>query len=475
VEHPARGPRRASNVTAHGLTWLVVVCAFVLSRWAYYRAGVRFNSDPVYYFAQLLDPYLLSHHLLESVFYLHAQPPLFNFVTGLALKLGRDHVDVLLWAFYLCVAFAVLILFVRTLTRLAVPTWMAIAVSAAFCCAPPFVLYENWYFYPLLELLSLQLAAYALLRSEGHPGRWLTTALWTLAGLVALRSLYHPVYFLLAVAAIAGLAARGDRRAVLRSAIGPCLAVLLLVLKNAALFGLWGTSSWGPNSVHKVIHPFVDSYALDELMQNGELTPISDLGEFSPGALYIERLGLPEEHHGIPALDELEKRADNPITRRNPVNYNHWSYLHAAKAYVHDNRVLIRRFPEAYLAAIRESARIFVRPVTAHGYIAPNAGCVPRLTVWSERIDEVLLWLSPILLVAGTVLLFRRETLRAERLLLGFIVGTLAWASALSLLVEYGENNRFRFHLMGLVVLLACYCARVAIQDLATRLGSRAA
>jgi hypothetical protein len=455
-------------VTARALPWLLVLCAFVLSRWVYYRAGVRFNSDPVYYFAQLLDPYLLTHRLLQSLLYLHAQPPLFNFLTGLALKLGGHDVHLVLWAFYLGVALAVLLLFFQTLARLAVPTWLAIAVSVAFCCAPPLVLYENWYFYPLLELLSVQLAAYALLRSQGRPGRWLTTGLWTLAALIALRSLYHPLYFLLAVAAVVGLAARADRRAVLRTAIGPSSAVLLLVLKNAALFGVWGTSSWGANSVHKVVHPFVDTYALDQMMQDGELTPISDLSEFSPGALYVERLGLQDEHHGVPALDELEKRFDNPITGRNPVNYNHWSYLHAAKAYAHDDRVLIRRFPGAYLDAIRESARIFVRPVTDHGYVARNAECVPRLTAWSERVDRALLLLAPVLLIAGSVLLFRGKTPRPERLFLAFVVGTLAWASTLSVLVEYGENNRFRFHLMGLVVVLACYCTRVAVEGLAT-------
>ena len=218
TEPSARGRRGSRRATTEPLFGLVIVCAFALSRWAYYQTGVRFNSDPVYYFAQLLDPHLLSHRLLESLFYLHAQPPLFNLLTGVGLKLGGDHVHWLLWALYLCVAFAVLVLFSQTLRRLAVPPWMAIAVSLAFCCAPPFVLYENWYFYPLLELLCVQLAAYTLLRSQGRPGGWLTAALWTLAALVSLRSLYHPLYFVLAVAAVAGLAASEDRRAVLRKA-----------------------------------------------------------------------------------------------------------------------------------------------------------------------------------------------------------------------------------------------------------------
>jgi len=469
AEQPVDGRRGATVVTVERILWLVVAGAFGLSRWAYYREGVRFNSDPVYYFTQLLDPYLLSHRLLESIFYLHAQPPLFNVLTGLALKLAGEDVGVLLWALYLCVAFAILVLFIRTLTRLAVPTWMAMAVSLAFCCAPPFVLYENWYFYPLLELLSLQVAAYALVRAEGRPGRWLGTALWTLAALVWFRSLYHPVYFLLAVAAVVGLAAKNDRRAVLSRALGPSLAVALLVLKNVALFGLWGTSSWGPNSLHKVMQPFVDKPAHEAMIQAEELTPISNVWEFSPGAVYVERLGLPDEHHGIPALDDLEKREGNPITRRNRVNYNHWSYLHAARAYLHDTRILVRRFPEAYFEAVRWNAANFISPVTGHGYVAPNRSCVARVTEWFERVDVALCWWVPILFVGGAVSLLRRKTPRAERLLLAFILGTLSWATALSVLAEHGENNRFRFHLMGLVVLLACYCARVVVEGLRAR------
>jgi len=461
AEDSAQGRRGIGTVDS--VLWLGVAAAFVLSRWAYYRAGVRFNSDPVYYFTQLLDPELLSHRLLESLLYLHAQPPLYNLLTGLALKLGGDDVGLVLWAFYLCVSFTILVLFIRTLTRLAVPTWMAMAVSLVFCCTPQFVLYENWYFYPLLELLSLQVAAYALLRSEGRPGRWMAMALWTLAALVWLRSLYHPVYFLFAVAAVAGLAARGQRRAVLLNAIGPSVAVLLLVLKNAALFGLWGTSSWGPNSLHKVMEPFVGKPTIEAMIQDGELTPISAVWEFSPGDVYMDLLRLPDERHGIPALDEVRKGDSHPKIRRNSVNYNHWSYLHAAKAYQHDTRVLLRRFPEAYLEAIQWNARQFVRPVTAHGFLAENRSSIPRVTEWFEDLEMALLWSVPMLLVAGTLSLLRRETPRAERLLLAFILGTFCWATSLSLLAEHGENNRFRFHLMGLVVFLGCHSVRVVV------------
>jgi len=151
------------------------------------------------------------------------------------------------------------------------------------------------------------------------------------------------------------------------------------------------------------------------------------------------------------------------------VNYNHWSYLYAAKAYLHDTRILVRRFPEAYVEAVKWNAANFISPVTGHGYLAQNRRTIARVTEWFERVDVALCWCVPIFLVAGSVSLFRRKTPRAERLLLAFILGTLAWATALSVLAEHGENNRFRFHLMGLVVLLACYCGRVVVEGLRTR------
>ena len=121
---------------------------------------------------------------------------------------------------------------------------------------------------------------------------------------------------------------------------------------------------------------------------------------------------------------------------------------------------------------IRDSlrnARNFVYPVTGHGFLAQNIRSIPRLTAWFERIDVALCWSVPMLLVAGTASLLRRKTPRSERLLLAFMLGTLAWATALSVLAEHGENNRFRFHLMGLVVLLACHSARVVVEGLRTR------
>ncbi len=59
----------------------------MLSRLGYYLAGVRFDARPILHFYQFVDPQLLKHRLLESMYYLHVQPPGLNLYIGIALKL----------------------------------------------------------------------------------------------------------------------------------------------------------------------------------------------------------------------------------------------------------------------------------------------------------------------------------------------------------------------------------------------------
>jgi hypothetical protein len=67
---------------AQGLTsrsaYSLLSAVFVVSRIAYYLLGVRFDARPILTFFQFIDPELLKHRLLESLYYLHIQPPGFN-------------------------------------------------------------------------------------------------------------------------------------------------------------------------------------------------------------------------------------------------------------------------------------------------------------------------------------------------------------------------------------------------------------
>ena len=71
---------------SHRVPVAVIVAGFLASRIAAYAAGIRLAPDPLTWYWQYIEPALLKERLLESLFYLHSQPPLFNLFIGLALK-----------------------------------------------------------------------------------------------------------------------------------------------------------------------------------------------------------------------------------------------------------------------------------------------------------------------------------------------------------------------------------------------------
>src|ERR1700722_9783686 len=77
--------RAAPNDRSRLVAFAVITAAFVTSRFAALNAGIFMHVHPD--FVQLLDFPLLSSHLTQSIFYLHAQPPLLNLSLGIALKL----------------------------------------------------------------------------------------------------------------------------------------------------------------------------------------------------------------------------------------------------------------------------------------------------------------------------------------------------------------------------------------------------
>jgi len=78
-----------------------VVAVFTISRLAAYDSGVRFDASPLLTYAwHTIDRDLLRHRLLESLFYLHSQPPGYNALLGVAMKAFPDRPEVALHAVY---------------------------------------------------------------------------------------------------------------------------------------------------------------------------------------------------------------------------------------------------------------------------------------------------------------------------------------------------------------------------------------
>src|SRR6266436_5008681 len=86
-----------------GASRVFVLAAFIISRILYSVAGIRFDATPIVNFWQYIDPLLMQRKLLESLWYLHMQPPGFNLAVGLIVKLFPATYGVVLSVIYLII------------------------------------------------------------------------------------------------------------------------------------------------------------------------------------------------------------------------------------------------------------------------------------------------------------------------------------------------------------------------------------
>ncbi len=257
-----------------------------LAVYAAYECALRGLGMPMVLYwgkMQLLDRAYLLAHPLDSLIYLHAQPPLLN-----ALAIAVLHVSALTGiseaavasALFACLGFACFGALVAV-ARLATGSWIASAACGALLLAnPAFAFYRHRLLYEIPAMLAVLLVAFSWLRFvvDGRRTRWVAL-MFGLALLCATKSLFHPL-----LALLVALLALGARRAAgamtwaalsRRYATGLALGALLVLLwpaKNLLVFGHFVYSSWlGFNlTVRTPIEPYEP---FEEFRERGAIHP----------------------------------------------------------------------------------------------------------------------------------------------------------------------------------------------------------
>jgi hypothetical protein len=423
---------------------LGVVVAFFVSRLIYRACGVRFDWSTIGYFAQLLDPVLLRSRLAESLFYLHAQPPLYNLLTGIALKIAPDAPGKVLAPLFMACGLYTGICSYVILLRLRVPVVAAFLVASAIVVSPPFVIYENWYFYPHLNVGWLIGAAAWLAQSRGRPGREMAISAAHLAGLCLTRSFFHPMFFVLAVGLTTALVAPSVRARALVCLVVPGLLVFALCVKNQLVFGFFGTSSWASRNLLRSVTGLVGPARILAERRLGHLSPAVTMDAFQPGDRTTSMFGLQVPATGIPALDNVYK-TDPSV---NPTNFNHRSYPPSAHFFAGDVRDLIAAYPLTYLRGLlKTSVPIFFHPVDEDGFVLANRQAIARASQWFTDFDgaDATHWVLAIGLGLALLTSLGPSTARHERLVLAFALMAIVWIIVLGVIGDIGENYRFRY------------------------------
>ncbi len=452
---------KANDRSQAGL--VVVITVFALTRVLAYLVGVRFDASPLGDFWQYLDPPLLRTQLLESLYYLHSQPPVYNLFLGLILKLFPGQEAVAFQVVYLGLGLTLTVAVFRIMIRLGAAVWAAVLTTLVVACSPASILYENLLFYTYPLAVGLVLTALFLHRYlENRRSLDLVGFVACLALLVLTRSMFHLAWLALAACVLA-LIRPADLR---RIAIVGSLAFLLAggpYIKNTWEFGSFTSSSWGGMSLARLTTWRLDKDERYRLVADLRLDPVSLYNPFRNLATYRQGAGFPlAGPTGIEALDQMLKTGGSP-------NYNNRSYVDISRRYLSDDLYVIRNYPTVYLGALAEAGYTYFLPTSAHWFVRQNRAHL----VWWDRVYNHALYGEPVywsdlanpperwnigifslvgyLVVAALVLVrlwhARRhlDQLSASEATLMFAGLTLIYVSLVGNAFELGENNRFRY------------------------------
>jgi hypothetical protein len=458
---------------------VLLVGIFVLSRIALVARGFSFDLEWVGLSIQNIDQRLLQHHLLQSLWYLHGQPPLWNALLGLSFKLGGTIWPAVWHLAFIGLGLVETLALYALLLEVRIPRWPAAVVTAVFIVAPETLVYENvlTYDYPTLVLLTL--TALAIVRYAQRPTFARGFLVFTGVGaLILLRTIFQWPWLFLVLALLVIARRESARLAV----AGSVLAIALvggLIAKNWIMYDVPSTTSWSGIMFARSAVVGLPLSERRRLVAEGKLhrvslvTPLSQLSDY-------EAVGIkPDPPSGIPLLDD---RGDAFFPR----NLENRTFIRISRLYWKDDLWIVEHRKAAYARAVGRGAADFFAPATIAWEGTGNTGKIDAYRRWFDRVvfgrvgpgkDGIfLIAVYGFALAAGLWITLRRLRPGAEArtVLVAFSTLAILYLVVVGNLAEVGENYRFRLVVQPLALVLAAAGVRELV-DSARRRRSRAA
>ncbi len=449
-----------------------VLCAFVLARLAGFLLGVRFDTGSLGHYWQFIDPQLLRTNLLESLYYLHSQPPLFNLFLGIVVKLSGGHEAFTFHVIFIAFGLTLSISLYLVMTNLGLPDKLSSILTIIFVASPSCLLYEDFLFYTYPIAAVLCLSALVLHRYLKF-GRFRHLAIFfaLLASLVLTRSIFHLIWFVVLTVPLIWLGRNNWKKIALAAGV-PFLLCFLLYVKNAHEFGSFSSSTWfGMNFARLTTWrlPLSERY---KLIGQGKISTLSVVKPFRKLETYQRHSHVPlADSTGISVLDQTQKSTGAP-------NLNNLTYINISRQYLQDALYVLPRYPGTYLGSLFESLLIYFVPTSSYSFLKDNRemiGIVDRvynlilcgqLQYEKEITDDRTFFNTGLLTALGYLVvivygfLLVRQALRRKpvnfpnALTLLFIWLNLVYVTTVGNAFELGENNRFRFVVDPLFLIL---------------------
>jgi hypothetical protein len=440
---------------------------FLATRLALQAFGFRFNFELDWMF--LCDPSDLRARAFDCVYYFHAYPPGMNLLGSLLLKLGGSHAAtlalVVFWAFGALLVNSLFYL----LRELGLPLRPAFAVAAVFSVIPQTLYFEHLYLYEHLVASALTAACACLHYALKHRSTRAFAACFALCALIGwFRSTFHLIWFAAVLALALFFAGRNDMRRVLVAAAAPFVLLLALYVKNAALFGVFGTSSALGANLTRVTLDQLEPDVKQSWIANHEVSALAAVGVFSGPAAYLPF--FPPRFDGrSPILDALERPTFHSS------NFNHWVMLPVMRERRRDAAVYLHERPLEYGATVVHNVIEFFGPATRwHPRTgkpgSPHYEHAKVLGAYESAYNALVHWgwgvyvLLPLPCFGAWRVIAREApaktpSRRAVAAVLAFALLQIVYVTTLSALFTFGESARYRHQIEALIWLIAALSA----------------
>jgi hypothetical protein len=444
--------------------WLIYIVVSLISPRFDFKAIV--SDRPYLALQQLADPVLLHHHLLDTLWNLHMQPPLYNLEVGLLLQLPTSLGALVARLFCGALFVATGAWTYKSMVRLGVNSRWAFWVVVVLVYANPAnlsfglsILYVG-----TAAALTTALAYHGIVFvQEGTPKSARRFA-WFGVALSLYVTSQQPVMFLIITAVLAA-SSKTLRRALGRGALVPLLVLIFFIGHTVFQFGTPMTSTWGGMNLARVTTDLAPRSELQELINRREVSSLV----LTPAFSSLSDYGVSPSTSGARVRTQVTKAGGTP-------NYNNDVYRRVADDSLVNGWHYIQQRPGRYVHNVARglglwlvpSEQYFLSPTPTTGVLASYQRIYDVAVNWqassvsAERSQSSLRtrgvnvanWSFLALVSTGAALLggawlvvvrWRRNRKGALEILLPWLI----WIQGFVImnLSDVGENQRFRFQL----------------------------
>jgi hypothetical protein len=441
----------------------------MLSRVGYRGLGVLFETEPLLFFWQVMDPALLREEPWQSLFYLRTQLPAFDLYLAIIMHFFPRMSGSVFHATYLGLGLVLGISLFLLLDRFRLNRPLSLLIVVICVISPVTALYENWLFYEYPLAVLFCLSALFLHRYVTGHHRIDGIAFFTSVALISMfRVIFHLLWFGVVVALLVWVLPRYRRRTALCAAV-PGILLLMVYLKAFILFGTWipGNDVYGSINLASTVSAALPRDVVERMAAEKTISPILLYAPPFEDAELVNVIPLPAKT-GIRILDERLKSTGW-------INMDSLWMAAVGKQMRQDGLVILRSYPTATLITFRDNLERYFLPADVGwpfgGHQNSNARVLSPLL---KAVDLIMAGKLPTSNYAPTSYLAiclllsfgiwrsgrwlrhaaRRRYGNASDLTVIFAFGNIAYLSGILIFYACADQNRMLFEVFPLFIIL---------------------